>query len=197
MKQVNDPHKQVMACQHGYSRVASMCKTSGKAWSLGCRFFARLRSDDKGQNLVELALLAPVLLLLVTGVFSIGMGMIVYEQLGEAAFAGDQSMSQFEGVTGTDLCGKAYTAVATVLSAPSWSAANLAKVKFSATLGNGGTTTTIPQSSGSFSCSGNLGNLGPKGQVTLRLSYDYTWMPIFGANLGTITIVRQQSVLAQ
>ncbi len=164
----------------------------------GPRFCARLRYGCEGQSLVEMALVMPVLLALIYGVVSIGMGMIVYEQLGEAAFAGDQAMSQYEGVAGKDLCAQAYSAVTATLSAPSWSSAQASQITYSATLSiAGGATTPVPASTGSFSCLAYLDDLGPKGQVTFTLSYPYTWMPIFGSKMGTITMTRQQSVLAQ
>jgi len=212
MKQGSDPHKQVLARLHCFSRVAGWSKTKDKGWFIGSRFFTRLRSGERGQSLVELAFALPMLLIVVMGVFSIGMGMIVYEQLGEAAFAGDQAMAANQGVfnpgtsTPTDLCAKAYTAVTTVLG--NWSTTNLGKITYSATLANTvgttTTTTTIPASTGSFSCSAQsiAGDLGPESQVTLTLQYPYTWLPIINPvtqhliSLGTFTLTAQQSVLA-
>jgi len=196
MNPESSSHKQAMVRLGGLNRVAASREMNKRAIALYIRFRKRFLNSDRGQALVELAFALPVLLALVYGVFSIGMGMIVYEQLGEAAFAGDQAMSQFEGITGTDLCAKAYTAANTVLAAPAWTAAQKAQVSYSATFENSGGTTTIPASTGSFSCSANLAALGPKGQVSLTLSYPYTWIPIFGSNMGTITITRTQSVLA-
>ncbi len=203
MKQGSDPHKQVLARLHCFSRVAGWSKTKDKGWFIGSRFFTRLRSGERGQSLVELAFALPMLLIVVMGVFSIGMGMIVYEQLGEAAFAGDQAMAQNEGVdsagttTQTDICAQAYTAVNTVLAAPAWSAASLSQITYSATVANAGVTTSIPASTGSFSCAGAYSSdLGSKGQVTFTLSYPYTWMPFFGKTFGKLTMTRSQSVLA-
>jgi Flp pilus assembly protein TadG len=175
---------------------------SGKARPSGGRLLALLRRGDEGQSLVELALTLPILMALIMGLFSIGNGMIVYEQLGEAAFAGDQAMASNEGVdtpgttTQVDLCAKAYTAVTTVLAAPAWSTANLNKITYSATLAKAGVTTPVPASTGSFSCATLSTDLGPKSQATLTLSYPYKWLPIYGIKLGSITITRQQSVLA-
>jgi hypothetical protein len=150
-----------------------------------------------------MAFMLPVLLALVYGVLSIGMGMIVYEQLGEATFTGDQVMSQYEGIKDAtsgvqvDLCDKAFTAVKTALAPPIWSATEVNKITYSATFAkSGGATTTVSPTAGAFACAASSTALGPKGQVTLTLSYPYTWAPIFGSNMGTITITRQQSVLA-
>jgi Flp pilus assembly protein TadG len=189
---------------------------SGKARAAAERLLARLCRGDKGQSIVEMAFMLPILLVLIMGLFSIGIGMIVYEQLGEAAFAGDQAMASNEGVDDpgttiqTDLCLKAETAVTTVLTGgPNWSTANLARITYSATLARTATdgtvtTTTIPASTGSFSCSAQsiAGALGPKSQVTLTLQYTYTWLPIINPvtaramNLGTAHMTMQQSVLA-
>ena len=196
-------------------RSTASGSVSGKLRPSGGRFLAWLCRNDEGQSIVELALMLPIFLALIMGAFSIGMGMIVYEQLGEAAFAGDQAMATNEGVddagttTQTDLCAKAKTAVITVLTGgPNWSTANLARITYSATLAKtvAGTvtTTTIPASTGSFSCSTQsiAGALGPKSQVTLTLQYPYTWLPIINPvtnqliALGTVTMRTQQSVLA-
>lgn len=177
-------------------------RASGQVRPAACRLLAWLRRGGEGQSLVELALALPILMALVWGLFSIGNAMIVYEQLGEAAFAGDDAMASNEGVydagttTQTDLCAKAKTAVTTVLSAPAWSTANLAKITYSASFDKDGVTTSIPATTGSFSCSTNSTKLGPKSNVTLTLSYPYTWLPFYGKYLGSITITRQQSVLA-
>ena len=172
---------------------------------IGERLCAYLHSGDGGQSLVEFALVLPMLLILVFGVCSAGMAMIVYEQLGEAAFAGVQALSDNQGVlvsgSQVDLCAQAYTAVTTVLSAPSWSKANQNKITYSAsfanTVGTTTTTTPVPASTGSFSCQTLSSDLGSNSQATLTLSYPFTWLPFYGTNFGTITMTRQQSILAQ
>src|ERR1035437_6664541 len=200
MKMQRDQDGQAAARRSKHS--AAPGSVSGKARPAGGRLLALLRRGGEGQSLVELALGLAILVAPIMGLVSVGNAMIVYEQLGEAAFAGDQAMASNEGVdnpgttTQADLCAKAYTAVTTVLAAPAWSAANLNKITYSATLANAGVTTPVPASTGSFSCSALSTDLGPKSQVTLTLSYPYTWMPIFGINLGSTTITTQQSVLA-
>jgi hypothetical protein len=200
MQRVQDGRAAARRSKHS----AAPGSVSGKARAAGGRLLVWLRRGGKGQALVELAVALPILMALIMGLFSIGMGMIVYEQLGEAAFAGDQAMASNEGVFNpgttipTDLCAKAYTAVTTVLAAPAWSTANLKNITYSATLANAGVTTPVPASTGSFSCSALsiARDLGPLSQVTLTLSYPYKWLPIFRMGLGSITITRQQSVLA-
>jgi Flp pilus assembly protein TadG len=200
MKMQRVQNRQAAARRNKHSVVPG--GVTSKARSVGGRLLALLRRGDEGQALVELALALPILMALVMGLASIGMGMIVYEQLGEAAFAGDQAMASNEGVfdpgttTQTDICLKAYTAVTTVLAAPAWSTANLGKITYSATLYKAGVATPIPPSTGSFSCKTLSADLGPQSQVTLTLQYPYTWLPIFNINLGSFTITRQQSVLA-
>jgi Flp pilus assembly protein TadG len=213
MKMQKDQDGQAAARRRKHS--AAPGGFSGKVRHAGAWLLARFCRSDVGQSIVELALIMPVLLALIMGLYSIGMGMIVYEQLGEAAFAGDQAMAANEGVfnagttTPTDLCANAYTAVTTVLAGgPNWSTANLAKITYSATLaktvGSTTTTTNIPASTGSFSCSAQsiAGDLGPKSQVTLTLQYSYPWLPIINPvtthlmNLGSANMTTQQSVLA-
>jgi Flp pilus assembly protein TadG len=198
MKMLSEMHGQAKAQGSWRSRDAASGSANVKARSISGWLRTRLRRGDEGQTLVEIALVMPLLLALVYGMFSIGLGMIVYQQLGEAAFAGDQAMSQYATVKATDLCDKAHTAVTTALSAPAWSAANLNKITYSAILSTAdGTQTPIAASTGTFSCLANLSALEDKGMVTLTLSYPYKWMPIFGTNMGTVTMTRTQSVLAQ
>jgi hypothetical protein len=205
MKMQRDQDGQAAARRSRHSAASG--SVSGKARPSGGRLLAWLRRGDEGQAMVETALVTVfVLLPLFMGTFSVLKGMIVYEQLGEAAFAGDQAMASNEGVdnpgttTQVDLCAKAYTAVTTVLGLPLWTTANLSNITYSATLTKtvSGTTTTynVPASTGSFSCAAHSTDLGPKSQVTLTLKYPYPWDLIYNINMGTTTITRQQSVLA-
>jgi hypothetical protein len=202
MKMQRDQDGQAAARRSKHS--AAPGGVSGKARPAGGRLLALLRRGGKGQTLVEMALALPILMALIIGLASIGMGAIVYEQLGEAAFAGDQAMATNEGVfdpgttVQTDICLKAQTAVTTILAAPAWSAANLGKIIYSASVDKAGVTTPIPPSTGSFSCKALSTDLGPKSNVTFTLQYTYTWLPItlIKINMGSITFVRQQSVLA-
>jgi len=92
MNPESSSHKQAMVRLGGLNRVAASREMNKRAIALYIRFRKRFLNSDRGQALVELAFALPVLLALVYGVFSIGMGMIVYEQLGEAAFAGDRQV---------------------------------------------------------------------------------------------------------
>jgi Flp pilus assembly protein TadG len=190
---------------------AAQGSVSGKIRRAGGRLLARLCRSDEGQSLVEMAYIIPIFLAVIMGMFSIGLGMIVYEQLGEAAYEGAVAIVQNQGVddsgtsTQTDLCLKAYNAVQAVLTGgPNWSSTNLANITYSATLYNGTTATAIPSSNGSFSCSSQsiAGDLGPKSQVTFTLKYTYTWLPILNPvthtaiSLGTANMQTQQSLLA-
>ena len=214
MKMQRDQDGQAAARRSKHS--AAPGSVSGQVRPTGGRLLARLCRSVEGQSIVEMAFAMPILLALIMGLFSIGMGMIVYEQLGEAAFAGDQAMASNEGVDDpgttiqTDLCLKAKTAVTTVLTGgPNWSSTNLGTIIYSGTLSRTAadgtvTTTAVGPSTGSFSCSAQsiAGAQGPKSQVTLTLQYTYTWLPIINPvtaramNLGTAHMTMQQSVLA-
>ena len=93
----------------------AMCVNS---CSLGLRMRNFLRSGSEGAAILEFALVLPLLLLLLTGIFSVTMALITYEKIGEAAFVGAQVFQNDRGMLGAtgDPCAAAQTQTATVLS---------------------------------------------------------------------------------
>jgi Flp pilus assembly protein TadG len=129
--------------------------------SLGKRVRARLRTGNEGgQALVEFALCLPILLLIVTGIFTIGIALHDYLELTDAVSIGARRLAISRGQT-TDPC--ATTATAVYQASPFLSQAN---IMFTFVLN--GTTYSGATCSSSSTTTGAAGNLvqGSAAQVT-------------------------------
>src|ERR1039458_2035151 len=84
MKRLSNLRGQARLLLHGFCRVTVTCRASARARSIGGRLRAFLCSDGEGQSLVEFAVVLPILLMVLTFMFSISMAMISYEQLSSA-----------------------------------------------------------------------------------------------------------------
>jgi Flp pilus assembly protein TadG len=102
MKRVNDLRGQ-----------AAVSHTAGAiSLSLGDRLRARLRHGDKGQSLVEFALVMPVLLAVLLAIFSLGIFLINYQTLTQAVNQGGMALQQVQGMAAqSDPCAVVSTAV--------------------------------------------------------------------------------------
>ena len=113
----------------------SLTRSEGRPMRTRLRFLLRA-IDDTGGAMVEFAMILPLLMLMVTGIFSFGIACNNYLELTEATSSGALEFSQLRSNT-TDLC--ADTAKAVYLGAPYLTQTNM---KFSyAIISSGGTTT--------------------------------------------------------
>lgn len=169
-------------------------RASAQAPSMGDRLLAFLRSGDEGQNLVEFAVMLPVLLMTLTFMFSLSMAVINYEQLVNATFAGGQQLMTARNFL-TDPCNSVETAVTTFL--PSWKASNFT---YSVTIQNsGGTNVTYGPTTGSgFSCTAAYTVLSadnPNTPASLTVTYQYTWIPVYMQTMaGNLSVTQPVNV---
>jgi Flp pilus assembly protein TadG len=152
----------------------------------------RMRADEGG-SLVEFAILAPLLFILVAMAGSFTLAFYNLQQLGTATAAAVDLVAAQQGVT-TDPCetaqnliqGNTSTSVPGLL--PGFNTANLNYRLAITTTGSSPTTTYYPSSSGwtagssTFTCSaagasGSAPMLANQA-VTLTVQYTYTWLPI-------------------
>lgn len=145
---------------------------------------------DEGSQLVEMAVVAPILLVILTGMASFGMALYSQQQLGFAAASAVQAVATGATLNSGNPCQSIETTVSKAL--PSWSAAGISysfTIYYTVTNSNG-TTTLTPASqtwtgTGYSACStstlaSELGSTASQFQpAVLTVSYPYSWFPIF------------------
>jgi Flp pilus assembly protein TadG len=151
---------------------------------------SRLRGNhEKGQAMVEMALVLPVLLLVVTGIFAFGLAFNNYVMLTEATSVGARALAISRGQT-TDPCATASAAV--YAAAPLLVPSNLS---FTFVL-NGTTYTGASCSSGS-STTGAAGNLVQGDNAVLTVTYPCS-LAVYGANVApSCSLQAQMTELVQ
>ncbi|MGD0913255.1 MAG: TadE/TadG family type IV pilus assembly protein [Terracidiphilus sp.] len=151
-------------------------------------FWQKLRAfvgvKEEGSQLVEMAVVAPLLLIILTGMASFGIALYSQQQLGLAASQAVQAVS-LDTSQITDPCATIETAVSESL--PQWSAAN---ISYNLTIYTGNTTTpsvtTGTLKGAAFTCKSDNADLTQFQPIVLTVSYPYTWFPIMGwAKYGT------------
>jgi Flp pilus assembly protein TadG len=174
----------------GRKRAGGEQRASAGTQSIGVR--GLLRSGDEGGALIETALVLPILLMVLTGMFSLVIALYNYQQLGNATITAAQQLGAGRGLI-TDPC--AAVAVAVAASLPNWAAS-----KFTYTLtvtdSAGAAHKFGPTGGSGFSCTTGGANMGQNEPVTLMVSYQYTWLPAFGISNLAGNLLSSETVLA-
>jgi Flp pilus assembly protein TadG len=186
---------QARSLLHGFCRAKAACGASVKARSIGGRSGALLCFDVEGQSLVEFALVLPMLLMVVTFMFSISMAMISYEQLNVAT--ANAALLQLAPARNflPDPCSSIQTAVTYAL--PGFTASNLT---YTVTIQNSsGTNVTYGPTTGTgFSCTPAFGVLSadqPGTPASLKVSYTYSWLPVYLQHMtGNLSVTQPVTV---
>jgi len=161
------------------------------------QLYAFFAAREEGSQLVEMALMFPLMLVLLTGMASFGMALYSQQQLGLAAANAVQGLATGATLNSGNPCQTVETSVANALTG--WSTSSLGytlTVYYTVTNTNGSTTTTSTSETwsgtGYSSCSGStlateLGSTESQFQpAILTVTYPYTWFPIMGwANWGS------------
>jgi Flp pilus assembly protein TadG len=195
MKRLSNKRGQVMALMHGICRVTASGRASVRARSFGGRFRALLCSGADGQSMVEFALVLPMLLMIITFMFSISMAMLSYEQLNTATSnAALLQLATARNVL-TDPCASIQTSVTTSL--PSWTAANFT-YKVIIQNSSGTNVPYGPTTGTGFSCTGAYTTLSGDSTATpasLTVSYPYTWIPVYLQHMtGNLSVTQPVTV---
>jgi Flp pilus assembly protein TadG len=179
MKMLNNDRQQAMVLMRGLNRAAGSRGVRAGIRAIGRLVRARHRCGEEGGALVEFALVFPLMLVLMTGMFSVVMAVMNYQQLGNATNGAAQQLITARGNV-ADPCAVVVTAVTGTL--PSWTTS---KFTYTVTLTNSaGTATTYGPTAGSgFSCTAGAAVLtsgtGAEGQpASVTVTYQYTWLPI-------------------
>ena len=158
-----------MLIQNGFKREARNAAqgTGPVAASKGLRAAGRfsgsragsfLRSGEEGQGLVEIRLVLPLLLILLTGIFTFGIAYINQMTLTNAVGVGAQTLQVIRSTT-TDPCKDVYNAI--TKAAPNFNASN---ITMTITM-NGNTPITAN------SCSSDVSELSAGTTNTVKATY--------------------------
>jgi Flp pilus assembly protein TadG len=130
---------------------------------------------EEGSQLVEMAVVAPLLLIILTGMASFGMALYNEQQLGYVTAGAVQALT-IDVSQITDPCASVETYVSTSL--PSYTAAS-----FTYTLkiytSSSASVTSGPTTGTGFSCKSYATDITQFQPVILTVSYPYSWFPIF------------------
>jgi Flp pilus assembly protein TadG len=135
--------------------------SSGASY-IGKRIDALHFSGSEGNAIVEFALVLPILLMVVTGIWQFGVAYNHFIVLTQAATAGAQTLQSDRLSPADDPCADTYNAI--VNAAPTL---NPAKVSLTISM-NGGAAIT------KNTCSGQQTQLAMGGPVTVQATYPYT-----------------------
>jgi Flp pilus assembly protein TadG len=131
---------------------------------------ARWRREQNGSSLIEFALVLPVMLLVMTGIFTFAVAINHQEQLTQAVGAGGQYLQQIRTST-TDPCKDTFTAITN--AAPNLTSAN---ITLTVTMG----TTSVTAKT----CSGDVSLLTQGGSVSVAATYPCT-LTAYAYNFGS------------
>ena len=144
--------------------------------SLLCRRIHEFIHEDRSGNaIVEMAFVAPIMMVILTGMASFAMALYAFQQLGYATSAAAQQVGAEAGVTLTDPCARLSTLITAAL--PGWNSANFTYT-IVITDGNGVAHTYGPTTGSSFSCTAGAGNMTLNQPMAVTVSYNYNWFPI-------------------
>jgi Flp pilus assembly protein TadG len=170
MKVQKDMHGQTEVLPRGLNRAAAACRTSVKAQSIGGRLRASFRGGDEGQSLVELAVLLPVLLMVLTGILSCGFALWNYVTLDQGAAQAAQFLADGGETNNTngdstlsDPCQSAFSQITE-------QATGLNPSNITVTYTMNGTTVGPFTGTAANTCRGDASYLG-SGNVTVTATY--------------------------
>ncbi len=145
---------------------------AGRPWR------GRIRSwlpiDEEGNALVELAFVAPIMMIMLTGLASFAMALYSYQQLGYAVSSAAQQVGAEQGLI-TDPCATLESDITSAL--PGWT---VSKFSFTTTItdSSGSAHTFGPLAGTSFTCTSGAGDMALNEPMTVTVSYQYNWFSI-------------------
>jgi len=113
MKMSSDPQKRTIANKRNLKHTTSAGRASVKGRSIGRRLCAFLHSGDDGQAVVEIALMLPAVLVLLSGIFSAGLFLSNQQALTQAVGIGGNVLAADRMNSTNDPCLDVYTAITT------------------------------------------------------------------------------------
>jgi Flp pilus assembly protein TadG len=143
--------------------------------SLRSRIHRFLSEDSRGNATVEMAFVAPIMMLMLTGLASFSMALYSYQQLGYAVSATAQQVGAEQGLL-TDPCQTIESDVTTAL--PGWTPS---KFTFTTVItdSTGSAHTFGPQAGSAFTCTSGANDMALNEPMTITVTYTYNWFSIF------------------
>lgn len=163
-------------------RYSTPQASDGRARLAWRRAIGRLVKDRDGSALIEFAMVLPMMMVVVTGIFFLGIALALYLQLTNATDIGARLLSVSRGQT-TDPCSTASAAVEA--AAPNLSTSSLS---FSYTLDG--------QSYSGTTCTAGAAYLVQGTSAVLEVTYP-VHLGIYGLGWSTITLQSQTTELVQ
>jgi hypothetical protein len=181
LKIFNNARRQAMVLMRALNRSGEPGGAQTRIRCMGKRVHAYLRGGSEGGALVEFAVVVPFMLTVITGMFSVVMALVNYQQLGNATNNAALLLVTARGML-TDPCSTVQSTV--VATMPSFTAS-----KFTYTVvitDSSGTAHTYGPTSGSstFSCTAGAAELAQLEPATVTISYAYSWIPAYLLNLA-------------
>jgi Flp pilus assembly protein TadG len=135
-----------------------------------------LSGSERGSQLVEFAFVAPILLVLLTGMASFAMALYKYQQLGYATSTAAQGVGDQYGLL-ADPCAQIVTDVTASLPSPAWTAGNFTYTLYITDKSNV-SHQYGPTTGSGFSCTPATTVWAQNYPMTIQVSYAYNWFPI-------------------
>jgi Flp pilus assembly protein TadG len=162
MNRAKSRNKKTTFGARGSQLMEEAAEMKGMRKATGGRMRMLAGREEEGQSLVEFALVVPVLLAVLLGIFQCGILFGNYLQLTNAVGAGSQYLQQIRSTT-SDPCKDTFTAIKS--ASPSLSSSNIG-LTFTFT-SSAGTQTTVSGTS----CSGDQTVMGAGEPATLTATY--------------------------
>jgi Flp pilus assembly protein TadG len=162
------------------------------------RAVARLRKLMSGRNegsaLVEMAVVLPVMMLLITGTCSLGVVLNDYLVLTNAVQSGAMQVAVSAGESGLDPCNLAATTVAG--AAPTLSASNITYNFYFSAAPAGQTTQGPFKGTSASTCTSENANLSANSTITVTVNYPVQLF-IFGWRPSSMSLQAQSAQMVQ
>ena len=166
-----------MANMHLMNRTAEPQKVRVEALSEGRQTVARLRGE-RGSAMIEFALVFPVMMIVVFGLFSMGLMLNQYLELTDAVAVGGQYLADLRSNT-SNPCSDTTTVIEN--AAPMLTAASM---NFSYTITSGsGNSTTLNSFPNTTTCAAGAAELSPLEPVSVTVTYPCTLQVYNNANV--------------
>jgi Flp pilus assembly protein TadG len=172
-----DLSEQIQARMRIFFHAAASEKANAQPRPVTGRFRAFLRAEDEGASLIEVAFTLPIVMLVMTGVFSVGFAYYNQEALAQGVAAGAQYLS-VDRTSTTDPCADVYAKL--TAAAPSLKTSSI-------TL----TTTMNGTAYSGNTCSGDQSQLVLASTATVKATYPCN-IGVFGVNFSSSCLLSAQ-----